>query len=93
MTIKEDFMLQAHADLAFKPADALLPVLHQPPKALAVPSDRAAGPSLNELCARQKPPALLQSLHERARWFHEYQTSSSFLLSLETRGGQRADCA
>ena len=39
--------------------------------------------SLNEICARQQPPALLQALHERARWFHEYPTSSAFLLSLE----------
>ena len=83
-------MLQAQPEFAFKPADALLPVLHQPPKALA---DRSQAPSLNELCARQKPPALLQSLHERARWFHEYETSSSFLISLEKRNGQQADCA
>lgn len=59
---------------------------------IEVPSLRLHGPSLNELCARQKPPALLQSLHERARWFHEYPTRSSFLISLEKRSA-KADCA
>ena len=51
------------------------------------------GPSLNELCARQKPPALLQALHERARWFHEYPTRSAFLISLEKRQPPQSDCA
>lgn len=55
---------------------------------------RREGPSLNELCARQKPPALLQALHERARWFHEYPTRSSFLISLENRvSARQPDCA
>lgn len=38
---------------------------------------------LNQLCATQQPPALLQMLHERARWFHEHPTRSPFLMSLE----------
>lgn len=55
---------------------------------------RREGPTLNELCARQKPPALLQSLHERARWFHEYPTRSTFLISLENRSNHsQSDCA
>lgn len=71
---------------------------HQPiqmqPLPLPEPKARPEAPSLNELCARQKPPALLQALHERARWFHEYPTRSSLLLSLEKRNPQaKADCA
>lgn len=55
---------------------------------------RCEGPSLNEICARQQPPALLQALHERARWFHEYPTRSPFLLSLEQRSQPiQSDCA
>ncbi len=38
---------------------------------------------LYQLSATQRPPALLQMLHERARWFHEYPTQSQVLMSLE----------
>lgn len=38
---------------------------------------------LKRLSASQKPPALLQMLHERARWFHQYPPQSPLLLSLE----------
>lgn len=63
----------------------------QPPPEVRI---RTEAPSLNELCARQKPPALLQALHERARWFHEYPTRSTFLLSLEKRNlAPQSDCA
>ncbi|HEY9843187.1 MAG: hypothetical protein ACAI44_36775 [Candidatus Sericytochromatia bacterium] len=75
-----------------------LPMIHPPHvHAIHPPSEvrvRPEAPSLNELCARQKPPALLQALHERARWFHEYPTRSSFLLSLEKRSlPPQSDCA
>lgn len=40
---------------------------------------------LYQLSATQQPPALLQMLHDRARWFHEYPTQSQFLMSLEER--------